>query len=131
MSNTVEVRVTRAQYRHNRQQYSQGDVLEVSEETLEKHPRSLERVEDDNADAETEGEAEAEPDGDGDEDAVTPLSEDELDPHPSDLTVDEIRERVENADLPTLYGIRDAEKAAENRSTAIEAIEAQIDDVEG
>jgi len=98
---TVRVRVEAGDYRHEREHYTRGDELEVLEKTLEKHPRSLSRVKESEA-------------------AIT---EDDLDPHPSDLTVDELKERVDDIENPDLLSaIEGAEEATDARSTALDAI---------
>lgn len=128
MSDSVRVRVVRAQFRYDREQYTEGDKLDVPEHVLERHPRSLAVVE--------ETGAEAKPDTDADQtdsaDAVEPVAEADLDPHPSDLTVDELRDRLTDVgDLALLYDIRAAEGDGKTRETALEAIDARISDVEG
>jgi len=125
MSDTVRVRVVRAQFRYDREQYTEGDELNVPERVLERHPRSLAVV--DETDAESDADADS-VDSDG---ATEPVAEADLDPHPSDLTVDELEERLSNVDdLALLYGIRAAEADDKARETALEAIDARISDVE-
>lgn len=125
MSDTVRVRVVRAQFRYDREQYTEGDELDVPERVLEQHPRSLAVVD------ETEVETDADADQADSDDAVEPVAEADLDPHPSDLTVDELEERLSDVDdLALLYGIRAAEAGGKTRETALEAIDARISDVE-
>lgn len=104
-NNTVTVRVDRAQFRHDGEQYERGDVLEVPKRTFDRHSFSLERVEDDtNSD-------------DG-------LSD------PGDLTVDEIEALAEDLDTNDLIIIRELEKEGDNRTTALDAIDEHIDEPE-
>ncbi|MDL0133516.1 hypothetical protein [Halobacterium salinarum] len=121
---TITVEVIGPQFRYEREQYVQGDELEVTERTLESHPNTLAPVagdggaSDDNADQEDVD--------------VDPVAEADLDPHPSDLTVDDLEARIDDVDdLSLLYGIRAAEADDKNRETALEAIDAQIASVEG
>ena len=125
MSDPVRVRVVRPQFRYDREQYTQGDELDVPEHVLKRHPRSLAVVEG------TDAESDADGDAVDSDDAVDPVSETDLDPHPSDLTVDELEERLSDVDdLALLYGIRAAEADGKSRETALEAIDARISDVE-
>lgn len=125
--NTVRVEVVRAQFRYDREQYTQGDEIEVTEATLRRHPQSLARIDDGDEQTDEDGADEA----DGDGDAVEPVPEEELDPHPSDLTVDQLRDRVSGVEkIALLKGIRQAEDDGENRTTAIEAIDDRINAVE-
>lgn len=125
---TITVEVVGPQFRYDREQYTHGDELEVTQRTLESHPNTLAPVPGGDAGAETTDESE---DGDQD-DEIEPLAESELDPHPSELTVDELEERIADVDdLELLYGILAAEEDNKNRDTAIAAIESQIADVEG
>ena len=102
---TVSVQVDRAQFRHDGEQYERGDVLEVPKRTFDRHSFSLVRVEDDtNSD-------------DG-------LSD------PGDLTVDEIEALAEDLDTNDLINLRELEKEGDNRSTALDAINEQIDESE-
>lgn len=125
---TITVEVVGPQFRYDHEQYTQGDTLEVTDRTLEAHPNTLAPVTGDDAGAETSDDSD---DGDQDGDEIEPLAESELDPHPSELTVDELKERIADVDdLELLYGILAAEEDNKNRDTAIAAIESQIADVE-
>jgi hypothetical protein len=119
---TVSVRVERGDYRHAGEQYGYGDELEVPEKVLEQHPNSLSRVETDES---------AKPDEPADEpdetDADTTDDEIVVDPHPSDLTVEELRERIGDVDdVDLLEAIKDAEKEGKNRETAKDALKTRI-----
>ena len=102
---TVTVRVDRAQFRHDGEQFERGDVLEVPQRTLDRHGWSLRRVEDDT-------------NSDGDL------------PDPGDLTVDEIESLAEDLDTNDLIILREVEKEGDNRSTALDAIDEHIDESE-
>lgn len=111
---TVRVRVERGEYRHAREHYTRGDELEVPEKTLEKHPRSLSRISDG---ADTPGGAE-------DVDDI------EVNPHPSEVTIPELEERIEDVEDPDLLNaIRDAEEASKDREGALNALDARIEDL--
>jgi DNA topoisomerase VI subunit B len=122
MSNdTVRVRVAGPQFRYEREQYTEGDELDVPEWVIESHPQTLERVAP-TASSETTAE----------QDADSEVDPDEIDPHPTELTVDEIKERIADVDdVATLEAILELEERGENRSTATDAIENRIDDLEG
>jgi len=118
---TVAARVVGSQYRVDGEQYSHGDVVDVPEWTLDKHPNTLERV--GNAD-ETDGGVDADAD-------IELIPEDELDPHPSELTVDELDDRVSDVDDVTLLiSLEEAERANKDRSGALAAIESRVEAVE-
>ncbi|WEL29857.1 hypothetical protein [Haloferax volcanii] len=128
--NTVRVRVAGSQFRYDREQYIEGDELEVHEGALEKHPRTLERVEDadENVQMSTGGEADAA----DDVDEGGGLTVDDLDPHPEDLTVVELEERIDDVDdVDLLETIKEAEEETENRTGAIDAVENRLDELEG
>ncbi|WP_058365409.1 hypothetical protein [Haloparvum sedimenti] len=119
---TVRVRVDRGEYRHEREHYTEGDELEVPEKTLRKHPRSLTRVEDSEASVD---DGDADTIDDGDDEIV-------VDPDPSERTVDELRDRVEDVeDVDLLEAIKDAEEDGKDRETAKDAIDARIAELEG
>ncbi|WP_135535379.1 hypothetical protein [Halostella pelagica] len=110
---TVTVRIVRGEFRYDREHYERGDELEVHEGALEKHPRTLERVEEDDG-------------SDEDEDI------DELDPHPADLTVGELEDRIEDVEDPALIKtIRKAEEESKDRETATDAIDARLKELGG
>ncbi|QLG63088.1 hypothetical protein [Halorarum salinum] len=124
MSDEIPVRVAGAEFRFDREHYTRGDELEVPERTLEAHPRTLKRVE------ETETEPEA-------EETTVQESEDvsmdgELDPHPQELTVDELERRVQDVtDVDLLERILAAETESNDpRSTAVDALENRLDELE-
>lgn len=129
---TITVEVVGSQFRYDREQYTHGDELEVTQRTLESHPNTLAPVTAGDAGAETSDDSDDDQDeGDQDDEEIEPLAESELDPHPSELTVDELEERIADVDdLELLYGILAAEGDNKNRDTAIAAIESQIGDVE-
>lgn len=129
--NTVRVRVAGSQFRYDREQYTRDDVLEVAEETLAKHPRTLAPVEEDGGDQQvTLDDANGSDESDG-SDGSDGSDDYEVDPHPSDLTVAELRDRVGDVDdVGLLEAIHKAETDGEQRSTAIDAIEDRIDELE-
>jgi hypothetical protein len=117
---TIRVRVARPQFRYNYEHYEEGDELEVPEAVLERHARDLDVVD------EAEGE-----DDDADAEAAFAFDPDDVDPHPSDLTVDEIQDRIDELeDVAQLRAIRHLEAEDQSRSTALEAIDGRINDLE-
>lgn len=121
---TIRVRVDRGDYRHEREHYTRGDEIEVAPKVLEQHPNSLTRIE--AAEEPTdEGDAATTDDGNGDDEIV-------VDPDPSELTVDELGERIADVDdVALLAAIRDAEEEGKNRETAKDALNSRIAAVEG
>ncbi|ELZ48986.1 hypothetical protein C464_06230 [Halorubrum coriense DSM 10284] len=118
---TIRVRVDRGDYFHEREHYTRGDELEVALSALEKHPNSLTRVDDPDASTAKEG-------------ADTTDSDDEIvvDPDPSDLTVDELRDRIDDVDdVDLLEAIKDAEEEGKNRETATDALKQRIRSLRG
>lgn len=121
--NTVHARVAGSQFG----MHQRGEVIEVDESTLSKHPNTLEKVDQ----AVTEAPATDEDDSEdaGEEDGLTV---DDLDPHPADLKVSELEERIEDVtDVEMLETILEAEKAAEDRTTAKDAVKARLNELEG
>lgn len=116
----VEVRVDRPQYRSGGEQYERGDTLAVSKRELDRHPNSLEKI----------GEVTDEPE---DEDVPEGASGD-LPFLPPDHSVAEIEERIaEIEDTDVLIALRNVEQQEQDdpRTTAIEAFDARIDELEG
>lgn len=102
-----------------REIYRRGDTLEIDPVVLEKHPKTLEKVE-----SESSSEADTE------EDEGSAAVED-LDPHPSDLKVDELEERIEDVDdVALLDAILTAETQSKDRTTAVNVIESRISELE-
>ena len=125
---TVAARVVGSQYRVDGEQYSHGDTVDVPEWALDKHPNTLERVDDADGDADGGGDGETSDDGGAD---IELIPEDELDPHPSELTVDELDDRVSDVDDVTLLiSLEEAERANKDRSGALAAIESRVEAVE-
>lgn len=122
--NTVRVEVVRAQFRYDREQYTQGDELEVPKRVVERHPQSLAIIE---ADADGEDE-----DDETDDDASDyEISIDDVDPKPRDLTVKELRDRIQDVqDIAMVKAIRRLEAENESRDTALSAIDARIEELE-
>lgn len=119
--NTIGVRVDRGDYRHEREHYTRGDELDVAPKVLEQHPNSLTRIEEPDVSTDDQGDA-------GDADAGDEVV---VDPDPSELTVDELRDRIADVDdAELLDAIKDAEKAGKNRETAIDALEDRISALE-
>lgn len=123
---TVRVRVTGRQFRHGGEEYHHGDELEVPERAIEGWEGRLERVESD-GDEEPEGD---EDDG-GEDEAEVGVGD--VDPHPQELTVGELSDRLEGVDdAATVRAIQQAEaESDEPRTTALEAIDARLDELEG
>ena len=122
MTDHVTVRVVGEAFGVGGDRYSTDETLEVRADVAERHPNTLEVIDED---AEPPASSDDEDDGDAGEVTV-----DDLDPHPEDLTVDEIEERVaELDDVDLLEAIKDAEKATQERSTALDAIKARLRDV--
>jgi len=84
MSDDVPVRVSGPQFRHDYEWYEQGEELIVSEDVLEQYPNRLERIDAASGGSETGSESE--------------VSAEELDPHPSDLTVAALETRISDVD---------------------------------
>jgi hypothetical protein len=125
---TVRVRVAAGEFRYDREHYERGDELAVSVAALEKHPRSLNRL--DEAAGESEDEPAADPDAD-DEAPDLAFDPDEIDPHPSDLTINELSERVEGVeDAGKLETIRYLEDESKDRTGAKDAIDDRLDELE-
>jgi len=118
---TVRVRVVGRQFRHGGEEYLRGDELEVPERAIDGWERRLERIDDQEDSAEDTAE----------EDAA--LSAEDLDPHPADLTVDELGERVAEVDDAALLAtIRQAEAGRDDpRSTALDVIDDRLGELEG
>ena len=122
MTDHVTVRVVGEAFGVGGDRYSTDETLEVRADVAERHPNTLEVIDED---AEP-----PEPSGEDDGDEAGEVTVDDLDPHPEDLTVDEIEERVaELEDVDLLETIKDAEEATGDRSTAVDAIEARLRDV--
>jgi len=112
---TIRVRVDRGDYRHERKHYTRGDELDAAPKVLEQHPNSLTRIED--------------PDVSTDDQGTTADAGDEIvvDPDPSDLTVDELRDRIADVnDVELLAAIKDAEKEGKNRETALDSLKTRL-----
>lgn len=122
----TRVKVTGRSFRYRGERYRHGDTFEAEDGVLEKHPRTLSAVDGDEA---TDQEADAEEAADEDDGTVTV---DDLDPHPADLKVGELEERIADVeDVDLLETIRDAEEATEDRTTAKDAIDARLNEIEG
>lgn len=122
---TILARVTGRTWRQDAENYLNGDEVEVAPEELENWPNRLARVE-------REPEPDSKPadeDSDGDDDGEDESPE--IDPHPQDLTVTELRERVETVnDVSMLEAIRELEDDSdEPRTKALSAIDARIDEL--
>lgn len=119
----VRVRVAGSQFRHEGEEFHRGDELDVPAWVHDGWSARLDRVDETAEDTATDDG----PDASADTDDAP-----EVDPHPSDLTVAELRDRVaevENASF--LRAIREAEAEAEDpRSTALEAIDDRLADLE-
>lgn len=124
----TRVKVTGRSFRYRGERYRHGDTFEAEDGVLEKHPRTLSAVDGDEA---TDQEADAESD---DEEAAGEggtVTVDDLDPHPANLKVGELEERIADVeDVELLETIRDAEEATEDRTTAKDAIDARLNEIE-
>lgn len=108
------------QFRDGGEEYLTGDTLEVSERAYEGWKARLEPTDD--------GEDQSDEDNDSNGEAE---ESDGLDPHPGDLTVDELEDRISGVDDPDLLQrIRDTEEAADDRSGALDAIDARLNDLD-
>ncbi|ELZ12496.1 hypothetical protein C478_10481 [Natrinema thermotolerans DSM 11552] len=120
---TVRVRVAGAQFRFDREQYTRGDELEVPERIVSRHPRTLAIVEED---VDDDGGAT------GAGDATGELAVDDLDPHPKDLDVPGLEDRIADVDdVSLLKAIKEAEKQNDDRTTAKNAIDSRLNELEG
>jgi hypothetical protein len=108
-----------------------GDVVELTEYVGEPQKEMRRVVESDGepaTDDPSDGEVKAGGDGSPDEGVTA----DDLDPHPSDLTVPEVKERVADVDdVALLETILEVEAAGKSRTGAKDAIEARIAELEG
>lgn len=125
----TRVKVTGRSFRYRGERYRHGDTFEAEDGVLEKHPRTLSAVDGDEA---IDQEADAESD---DEEAAGEggtVTVDDLDPHPADLKVGELEERIADVeDASLLDTILQAEVDGENRTTAVDAIESRLNEIEG
>jgi hypothetical protein len=108
-----------------------GAVIELTEHVGEPQKEMRRVGESDNepaTDEPSDGEV-----GTGDDDSPDEsVTTDDLDPHPSDLTVPEVEERVADVeDVALLETILTVEAADENRTGAKDAIEARVAELEG
>lgn len=137
----VRIRVTGRQFRHNGEEYLHGDELTVPRRAIEGWDGRVEVIE--TAESDGESEPEADP-ADGSEDDAAGQADDEggpdedesdevvVDPHPSDLTNDELESRLADVDdLDLLRAIRAEETAGKDRTGAKDAIDARIEELEG
>lgn len=118
MTDHVTVRVVGEAFGVAGDRYSTDETLEVRADVAERHPNTLEVIDEDAESSEPPASSDDEDDGDAGEVTV-----DDLDPHPEDLTVAELD------DVDLLEAIKDAEQATRERSTALDAIKARLRDV--
>lgn len=128
MSELVTVRVADGDVWVDGDHLTRGDEVDVPAAVYERIPNSFDRLEDDTSDQEVADSDESEA-TDGAED----LTIEDLDPHPDDLTVDQLRDRVDDVvDVELLETILEAEQAdGSPRSTAVDAIGQRLDELEG
>ena len=120
MTETVSVRVTDGDVWVDGEHLTRGDEVEIPTTVYERISRSFEQVDD--VDDVTD---------DADEEQVDQGDPPEVDPHPGELTVDEIEDRVaEVDDLAKLRAILSLEEDGKDRTTATDAIEERIHDLE-
>ena len=137
MSDDIRVRVDRPQFRYDKEQYTEGDELDVEPRVLERHPNSLTRIDETGPDTE-ESDSADEPvdDSSGGDEQAGGGGQDgdekpDADPHPSELTVSELRNRVDDVNDPALLeAILEAEEDGDDRTTAVEAIQARLNAVQ-
>ncbi|WP_459191828.1 hypothetical protein [Halosimplex sp. J119] len=128
MTDTVPVRVTDGDVWVDGDHLTLGDETEIPSVVYERISGSFARLDEAAGDDETES-AEAQREDASSE--ASDIAEDDLDPHPEDLTVDELEARIEDVDdVDLLSTILDAEKASRNRTTATDAIETRIRELE-
>jgi hypothetical protein len=129
MAETVSVRVTDGDVWVDGEHYTRGDEVDVPAGVYDRLPGSFEQVADSDTSEDSDEDNAAQESGNGGADTVTV---DDLDPHPTDLTVDELEERIADVDdVALLAAIREAETDAEDRTTAIEAIDTRLNELEG
>jgi hypothetical protein len=97
---------------------------DIADRVVTSHPHDVEELdekdEDETADVDTDDPADDE------------TESDDVDPHPGELTVTEIEERVADVDdREVLESIRELEANGDHRTTALEAIDARLDDLDG
>jgi hypothetical protein len=141
MVETVFVRVTDGDVWVDGEHLTRGDEVDIPAGVYDRLPESFEQVADSDTSEDNADEDEIDDTGGGDESGdvqetddggADTVTVDDLDPHPSDLTVDELEERIADVnDVALLAAIREAETDAEDRTTAIEAIDTRLDELEG
>jgi hypothetical protein len=140
MPETVSVRVTDGDVWVDGEHYTRCDEVDIPAGVYDRLPGSFEQVADSDSSEDDVDEDETDATGGGDESGdiqetddggADTVTVDDLDPHPSDLTVDELEERIADVDdVALLDAIRNAETDAENRTTAIEPIDARLNELE-
>lgn len=115
MADEVRVRVAGRSFGYQGETYGANETLEVSEDTLENHPRTLERVE--------SGETEAVDADDDPDSGETESGEEPETIAPSDYTLNELEGALDgtDADAETLH---DLESEGDDRKGAHEIIDA-------
>ena len=129
MVKTVSVRVTDGDVWVDGEHLTRGDEVDIPAGVYDRLPGSFEQVADPDAGEDSDEDNAAQETDDGGADTV---AVDDLDPHPDDLTVDELEERIADVDdVALLEAIRGAETDAEDRTTAVDAIDARLNELEG
>jgi len=138
MPDTVSVRVADGDVWVDGEHLTRGDEVDIPADVYDRIPGSFERVDSDESTGDVDDETDAsetnasEADGEADGEAAGEVTVDDLNPHPDDLTVDELEERIADVDdAALLETILEAEEASDTRTTAVDAIEERIADLEG
>ncbi|WP_324757086.1 hypothetical protein [Haloarcula montana] len=128
MTDTVPVRVTDGDVWVDGEHLTLGDETEIPAVVYERIPGSFEQLDNGDDNDETEDAKTQSADASGE---ASELTEDDLDPHPEDLTVGELEARIEGVDdIGLLRTILGAERASEDRTTATDTLEARIRELE-
>jgi hypothetical protein len=123
MPDTTRVRVTDGDVWVDGEHLTRGDEADIPSGVYERIPGSFDPADDG---------AESGSAADDDEAATDAAGDVEVDPHPEDLTVDEIEERVAEVDsVEKLQRIRELEAESDERTTALEAIDNRLDELGG
>ncbi|QLH82466.1 hypothetical protein [Halosimplex pelagicum] len=125
MPETTRVRVTDGDVWVDGDHLTRGDEAEIPVSVYERIPGSFESIDDGAESASNEADAD---DGSATDDTAGDV---EVDPHPEELTVDEIEERVAEVDsVAKLQRIRELEVESDDRTTALEVIDDRLDELE-
>lgn len=125
MTDTTRVRVTDGDVWIDGDHLTRGDEVDIPTDVYERIPASFEPVNDESGSESSDEEVD---DAGSDTDDAASV---EVDPHPEELTVDEIEDRVADVDdREKLQAIRELEVDGKNRSTALEVIDERLEELQ-